>query len=73
MVLEAIRQAIRRQPFRSFTLRLADDRELPVAHPDFIAISGRKLIVTNATDEVYSIVEPLLIVSITYADGSSPV
>lgn len=69
MVLEAIRQAIRRQPFKSFTLRLADGRELSVPHPEFIAISGRTVIVTNATDELYQILEPFLIVSIDYADG----
>jgi hypothetical protein len=73
MVLETIRQAIRRQPFQAFTLRLADGRQLPVPDPDFIAISGRRVIVTNGTNEHHSIIESLSIVSITYADGSSAV
>jgi hypothetical protein len=70
MVLEAVRQAIRRQPFRSFTLRLADGRQLVIPHSEFIAISGRTVIVTNASDETYSIIEPLLIVSIDYPEGA---
>jgi hypothetical protein len=68
MVIEAIREAIRREPFRPFVLRLADQRELPVPHPEFIAISGRTIIVTNAVNEAFSILEPLLIVSLEYSE-----
>jgi hypothetical protein len=78
MNLEAVRQAIRRQPFRPFSLRLVDGREMPVPHPEFVAISGRTVIITNAVNEAYAIVEPLLIVSIEYpqtapetADGAT--
>jgi hypothetical protein len=70
MVLEAVRMAIRRQPFRPFTLQLADGRQMVIPHPEFIAISGRTVIVTNASNEVYAIIEPLLIVSIEYPEGA---
>jgi len=46
---------------------------MAMPHPEFIAISGRTVIVTNATDETYSIIEPLLIVSIEYPEGAPDV
>jgi hypothetical protein len=66
--MDAVREALHQQPFRPFTLRLADGRELPVPHPDFVAILGRTAVVASPSlDDSYSIVEPLLIVSIEYA------
>jgi hypothetical protein len=64
MELNAIREALHRQPFRPFSLRLADGRELFVPHPDFVALSPRRVIVINSQDESHSILEPLLIVSL---------
>jgi hypothetical protein len=37
MNISGIREALHKQPFESFTIRLADGRALPVPHPDFIA------------------------------------
>ena len=68
MQINTIREALHKQPFRPFTLRLADGRELPVPHPDFVAILGRTAVVASPSlDDSYSVVEPLLIVSIEYA------
>jgi hypothetical protein len=65
---DAIREALHKQPFRPFTIRLADGRELRVPHPDFVAILGRTAVVASPDlDDSYSIVEPLLIVSLEYA------
>jgi hypothetical protein len=41
-----------------------------IPHPEYIAISGSTVIVTSASDEMYSILEPLLIVSIDYPEGA---
>jgi hypothetical protein len=72
MRIDAIRAALHEQPFRPFTLRLADGRELPVPHPDFVAILGRTAVVANPRlDDSYCIVEPLLIVSIDYAGATT--
>lgn len=71
MNVEVIREALRKQPFRPFTFRLADGRELPIVHPDFVAVSPRQVIVVDPQDESVSWLEPLLIVSIEYA-GTSP-
>ncbi|MHB1425331.1 MAG: hypothetical protein ACYC3I_19345 [Gemmataceae bacterium] len=64
MNVDVIREALRKLPFRPFTFRLADGRELPIVHPDFVAISPRQVIVVNPQDESVSWLEPLLIVSI---------
>ena len=83
MDIAGIRDAITRQPFLPFELRLADGRGMPVRHPDFIMISpNNRCIAVFAPDDTMSIVEPLLVVSIEYppvpaggapgANGSAP-
>jgi hypothetical protein len=63
MDIAGIREALNREPFRPFVLRLADGRALPVRHPDFVALTPR-LVIVGFEDNTWSIVEPLLIVSI---------
>jgi hypothetical protein len=58
-----IREALHKQPFEPFVLRLADGRSLPVPHPDFVAVGTRRIVVIN-DDDSWSFVEPLLIVSV---------
>jgi len=65
MDLQGIREALHRQPFEPFTIRLADGRKLAVRHPDFVAVGPRRAIVIGA-DDSWSVVEPLLIVSLDY-------
>jgi hypothetical protein len=61
--IPGIREALHKQPFEPFTIELADGRSLPVRHPDFVAVGPRRIIVV-ADDDSWSVVEPLLIVSI---------
>jgi hypothetical protein len=68
MDLNGVREALHRQPFRPFTIRLADGRALPVRHPDFVAVGKRRIIVV-AEDDSWSEVEPLLIISLDF-DGA---
>jgi hypothetical protein len=72
MDINGIRQALHKEPFEPFTIRLADGRGLYVPHPDFVAIAPRRVIVV-AQDNSWTVVEPLLIVSLDH-DGprSSP-
>ena len=67
MDVAGVREALRREPFEPFMMRLADGRSLEVRHPEFVAISPRRIIVI-ADDEAgsWSVVEPLLIVSLDY-------
>ena len=65
MDIAGVREALHKQPFKSFSIRLADGRALFVPHPDFVALHPRRIIVINA-DASWNVVEPLLIVSIDY-------
>ena len=63
MDIGGIREALHKQPFEPFELRLADGRSLPVRHPDFVALGTRRIVVI-AEDDSWSFVEPLLIDSV---------
>ena len=69
MDIGGLRNALQKQPFELFAIRLADGRSIPVRHPEFVALSPRRAIVI-AEDDSWSMVEPLLIVSLDY-DGKS--
>jgi hypothetical protein len=61
MTTEQFRATIRLQPFRPFTIRMADGRSFSVEHPDFVALSptGRTVIVFQR-DDSYSVLDLLL-------------
>ena len=65
MDIAGVREALHKQPFEPFVIRLADGRSLPIPHRDFVALSPRRIVVV-AEDGSWSVVEPLLIVSIDY-------
>lgn len=65
MDLQGIREALRRQPFEPFRIGLADGRSLDVPHPEMVAVGKRRIIVVEA-DDSWSVIEPLLIVSLDY-------
>lgn len=58
MTTEPFRNTLHQQPFRPFTIHLADGRAFHVRHPDFVAQSpsGQTVIVFQ-TDESYSILD----------------
>ncbi len=62
MTIEQLRTALQAQPFRPFSLRMADGRALQVPHREFLSTSpgGRTIIVYRA-DESFSIVDLLLV------------
>jgi hypothetical protein len=68
MDIAGVREALHKQPFERFAIRLADGRSLPVPHPDFVALAPRRIIVV-AEDNSWTVVEPLLIVSLDYGSG----
>ena len=72
MDVAGVREALRREPFEPFLMRLADGRSLEVRHPEFVALSPRRVIVI-ADDDVgsWSVLEPLLIVSLDYRWGNT--
>ncbi|MBM3954836.1 MAG: hypothetical protein FJ309_09520 [Planctomycetes bacterium] len=71
MDIAGVREALHAQPFVPFSIRLADGRSLPVPHPDFVALTPRRVIV-GAADDTWSVVEPLLIVSLDHGGDRAP-
>jgi hypothetical protein len=67
MTIEQLRAAATAKPFRPFVLHLADGRELPVQHPEFIFTlpSGRTIIVCQA-DDTTNIVDLLLVTDLEF-------
>ena len=61
MTIEQFRTTLHLQPFRPFTIRMADGRSFNVAHPDFVAQSptGRTVVVFHE-DDSYSLLDLLL-------------
>ena len=72
MHVDVVRDALHKQPFQPFLLRLADGRSVYVAHPDFVAVSPRRVYVVNPVDESSIWLEPLLIVSIEFVGTAAP-
>ena len=66
MDIDGIRQALHKQPFEPFQIRLADGRALAVPHPDFVAVAPQRIVVV-AEDNSWTVIEPLLVVSLDYA------
>ena len=62
MTIEQLRTVYNAQPFRPFTIHLADGRDVPVHHREFIMAvpSGRTLFVCQPDDTV-NIIDLLLV------------
>jgi hypothetical protein len=62
MTVEQLRALSNAQPFRPFVIHLADGREIPVHHREFIMTvpSGRTLVVAQP-DDTLNIVDLLLV------------
>jgi hypothetical protein len=62
MTIEQLRNVCDAQPFRPFSIHLADGRSVPVQHREFImsALSGRTIIVAQP-DDTFNIIDLLLV------------
>jgi hypothetical protein len=67
MTVEQLRATIHAAPFRPFSLRLADGREIPIPHPDFImyAPNNPRIVVVTMPDGTVEILDALLILGLT--------
>jgi hypothetical protein len=61
--IRGIREALHNTPFEPFLIRLAHGQSLPVPHRDSVELSTRRIVVLSE-DDLWSIIEPLLIVSL---------
>ena len=72
MTREAIHSTLHAQPFKPFSLRLADGTLVPVPHPDFVVLSqGGRTAIVMSEGEKFSIVDLGLVITLEL--GSSPV
>jgi hypothetical protein len=74
MTIEPIRTVYQAQPFHPFMIHLADGREIPVAHREFLMTvpSGRTLVVAEP-DDTRNIIDLLLVADLEFkpvAEGS---
>jgi hypothetical protein len=73
MTVEQLKNVVRAQPFRPFTIHTGDGRAFLVKHPDFISrsASGRTVIV-HGDDESFSILDMLLVTELEIHPPSKP-
>ena len=67
MTIERIREAYRAEPFKPFVLHLADGREIPVYHREFMATSpaGRTVVVIQP-DDSWNVIDLLLVTDLEF-------
>jgi hypothetical protein len=65
MTIEKLKELYDTQPFKPFVIHLADGREIPVRHRDFImaAPSGRTIVVMQPDDSM-NIIDLLLVTDV---------
>lgn len=74
MTLHAMKQVLDADPFRPFTLRLADGRALRVLNPHNVAFlgNGRTLFVAHHKSEQFELIDLLLVNSIVVGNSQTP-
>jgi len=72
MTTDQFRAMLHQQPFRPFTIRMADGRAFEVAHRDFVAMSptGRTVFVYQ-DNENFSVLDLLLMSELQVVNGHS--
>ena len=63
MTTEQIRKFHQAQPFRPFSINLADGRSIPVNHPELLALGGRTIAVFEEPDAA-EIIDLLLVTTL---------
>ncbi|MGA2257548.1 MAG: hypothetical protein ABSG53_23045 [Thermoguttaceae bacterium] len=69
MRIGEIRDMLRKQPFRPFDIHLADGREFPIEHVDFLLVSRseRSTVVADLQDG-YEIVDPMIVTTFSASE-----
>jgi len=62
MTIQQLRQVWKSEPFKPFTIHLADGRDVPVEHQEFLlpSPSGRTVIVYQP-DDTFNVIDLLLV------------
>lgn len=69
--IDGLRNTLRAQPFRPFTLDMGDGRSWRVEHPDFVWIppEGSRTVIVSAGGDDFEIVDMLLVTSFEVSNG----
>lgn len=72
MTADQLRQVLRAEPFKPFSLCVAHGRQIRAEHPEFLALfpTGRSVIVTQP-DESYDVLDLLLVTGVHVEDGGT--
>ena len=72
MTIEQVKNLYNTAPFRPFIIHLADGRQIPVNHREFMATapSGRTIVVYD-TDDSFNIIDLLLVTSLEVKNGKA--
>jgi hypothetical protein len=71
MTINQIRKLHQARPFQPFKMNLADGRSLGVMHPELLAVNegGRTVIVVTGDENLYEVVDLLLVTSLEVLNG----
>lgn len=74
MKLESLVDILETDPFKAFTLHIADGRHLRVTNPHLVAFvgGGRTVFVANANNDGYNFVDLLMITGVEVTNGHAP-
>ena len=72
MQIKELKSVYRAQPFRPFTLHLADGQQIRVQNPELMALSptGRSAVVYGK-DGAFEVLDVLLVTSLECSDGKT--
>ena len=71
MTAEQLRAMRNSQPFRPFTIHLADGRSFPVSHRDFVSQSpGGRTIIVYGAEESFSVLDLFLVTELEIQEKS---
>lgn len=64
---EQLRETLKAEPFRPFTIHMANGRQLHVSHPEFVSVSpdGRSAVVW-VRDDVCDLIDVMLVTSLEF-------
>ena len=73
MTTEQIDKVHKAQPFRPFTIRLADGTKHHVSHPELMwRTPGGRTVFVSSGGENFAIIDILLVTKITHRNGARP-
>ena len=66
MNAEAIREMVRRQPFVPFAIRLSSEETHEVRHPECIAITKTRVVITDPQEDRIAVCSLMHVTSVDY-------